>query len=91
MNQIVLAISIVLGTAVVVAAYDHVTAGEQTDMTKTRSTFAKVVVAGAVVAAGIIYFTNQKPKINSAPFEESVPSVAPPQQPAPTSVQMPTP
>jgi hypothetical protein len=89
MNQIVLAISIVMGTAVLVAAYEHVTAGEQgQDMAKTRSTFAKVVVAGGVVAAGIIYFTNSKPKLNSAPFEDAVPTPPPP-PPQQQSVQMP--
>lgn len=90
MNQIVLAISIVLGTAVLVAAYEHVTAGGEQgqDMAKTRSTFAKVVVAGGVVAAGIIYFTNTKPKLNSAPFEDAVPAPPPP-PPQQQSVQMP--
>jgi hypothetical protein len=89
MNQLLLATIIVLGTAVLVAGYDHATSTEE-NMGKTKSTFAKVAVAGAVVAAGVIYFT-KKPKLNNAPFEETVPSAAPP--PPPTgqpSVQMPS-
>lgn len=89
MNQILLATIIVLGTAVVVAAYDHATSTED-NMSKTKSTFAKVAVAGAVVAAGVIYFTSQKPKLNNAPFEETVPTAAPPPPPqGQPSVQMP--
>jgi hypothetical protein len=89
MNQILLATVIVLGTAVLVAGYDHATSTEE-NAGNTKSTFAKVAVAGAIVAAGVIYFTSQKPKLNNAPFEETVPSAAPapPAQGQP-SVQMP--
>jgi len=67
-NRIVLAISIVLGTAVLLAAYDHTMEGSDDGGKTARRTFAKTVVVGGVVAAAVLYFTDTTPRISRAPF-----------------------
>lgn len=57
MNTYVLAASIVLGTAVAVAAYHHTI---DQDMEKTKKLFAQIVVAGAIVSYIAIYLSSQK-------------------------------
>lgn len=62
-----LAATIVLGTAVSVAAYHHTI---EQDMEKTKKLFAQIVVAGAIVSYLAIYLTSQKKQrsISTEPF-----------------------
>lgn len=67
-SRITLAIAIVLGTAVLLAAYDH-TMSDDPSGKVARRTFAKTVVVGAVVSAAIIYFTGSSaPRVSHEPF-----------------------
>jgi hypothetical protein len=78
-SRIILAISIVLGTAVVLAAYDHTTSDDQSGKVA-RRTFAKTVVVGGVVSAAVLYFTGQStPRMSREPFPstDSFPKTAP--------------
>jgi hypothetical protein len=81
-SRVILAISIVLGTAVVLAAYDHTTSDDPSGKTA-RRTFAKTVVVGAAVSAAVLYFTgNAKPRVSSEPFPstDATPAPQPPVQ-----------
>jgi len=87
-SRIVLAISIVLGTAVLLAAYDHTTTDDPSGKVA-RRTFAKTVVVGAAVSAGVLYFTGgSKPRMSSEPFPstDSIPTM-----PAPAGTSLPLP
>jgi hypothetical protein len=84
MNNYLLATLIVLGTAVVVSAYQYTT----NETENPKKTFATTVVAGAAVSAAIIYFGCQKPKVSTEPFTMDAPQ--PPAQPVAQSVAMPT-
>jgi len=67
-SRITLAIAIVLGTAVLLAAYDHTTCDDPSGKVA-RRTFAKTVVVGAVVSAAVIYFTGSStPRVSREPF-----------------------
>jgi len=91
-NRLVLAISIVLGTAVLLAAYDHTMEGDDSGKTA-RRTFAKTVVVGGVVAAAVMYFTDTKPRISRTPFPstDALPQAGmPPPAAGPTTVPLPT-
>lgn len=83
-SRIILAISIVLGTAVLLAAYDH-TMSDDPSGKVARRTFAKTVVVGGAVSAAILYFTgNATPRVSREPFPstDSLPqaAAAPPPQ-----------
>lgn len=77
-QRVVLAISIVLGTAVLMAAYDHTT-HEDPSGKIARKTFAKVVVVGGIVSAAILYFTKgqSKPRVMTEPFPSTDPVPTP--------------
>lgn len=92
-SRYLLAISIVLGTAVALAAYDHSMDGGDDSGKTARRTFAKTVVVGGVVAAAVLYFTDSRPRISREPFPstDALPQMAAP--PAPTgggSMPLPT-
>lgn len=88
-SRVILAASIVLGTAVLLAAYDHTTSDDASGKTA-RRTFAKTVVVGAAVSAAVLYFTSpSKPRILQEPFPSSdavpaMPQGTQPSMPLPT-------
>jgi hypothetical protein len=80
--RVILAASIVFGTAVALAAYDHTMSDDQSGKTA-RRTFAKVVVVGGVVSAAVLYMTSAStPRVSQEPFP-STNSFPAPQPPAP--------
>lgn len=87
-SRVILAASIVLGTAVLLAAYDHTTSDDPSGKTA-RRTFAKAVVVGGVVSAAVLYFTSpSKPRLSQEPFPSSDTFPAAPQ--GTQSVPLPT-
>lgn len=90
MNQrLLLAASIVLGTAVALAAYDHTMSDDQSGKTA-RRTFAKVVVVGGVVSAAVLYMTNPAaPRVSQEPFPSTPSAPAPPAPAAGGTVPLP--
>ena len=85
MNQIIFAASIVILTAIVVAAYDSSTNAD----TDPKKRFAQVTIAGGLVAACVIFFTrDSKPRVSSTPYVLDAPAVPMPH--APGAIAMPS-
>jgi len=86
MNNYLLAILIVLGTAVALSAYEYTV--DKEGKVDPKKTFATTVLAGGIVSAAIIYFGCQsKPKVSTEPFVMDAPP--PPQAAVAQSVPMP--
>ena len=85
MNNYLLAILIVLGTAVALSAYEYTV--DKEGRVDPKKTFATTVLAGGIVSAAIIYFGCQKPKVSTEPFVMDAPP--PPQAAVAQSVPMP--
>lgn len=84
-NTFVLAGTIVVLTAVVVAAYDSST-NKDTDPKKR---FAQVLIAGGLVAGAVVFFTqSSKPRVSTTPYVLDAPAVPVPQVPG--AVAMPS-
>lgn len=83
-NKAITMASVVLITAIGVAAYDAAS-DEKTDP---KHTFLKVLVAGGLAAAVVVFFTTStKPKLSSRPYVLDAPAAPVPTMAA--AVQMP--
>ena len=84
-NTIVLAGTIVVLTAIVVAAYDASTSVD----VDPKKRFAQVLIAGGLVAGAVVFFSQgSKPRVSTTPYVLDVPAVPAPQVPG--AVSMPT-
>ena len=84
-NKAIMMASVVLITAIGVAAYD----AASDDKADPKQTFLKVLVAGGLAAAVVVFFTTStKPKLSSRPYVLDAPAAPVPMVPA--AVQMPT-
>lgn len=92
MNIYITAAAIVLGTAVVVAAYQHTV---EQDIDKTKKLFAQIAISGAIISYIVIYLSGSQKKprvVNNEPFglEPVVPASQPVQVSVSRSVPMPS-
>lgn len=84
-NTLVLAGTIVVLTAIVVAAYD---ASTNVDVDP-KKRFAQVLIAGGLVAGAVVFFSQgSKPRVSTTPYVLDAPAVPVPQVPG--AVSMPT-
>jgi len=75
--------SIVILTAIAVAAYDASTNAEADP----KKRFAQVLIIGGLVAGGVVFFTQgSKPRVSTTPYVLDAPAVAIPQVPGAVSM-----
>jgi NADH:ubiquinone oxidoreductase subunit 6 (subunit J) len=84
-NTIILLGTVVVLTAIVVAAYDA-----STDVNADpKKRFAQVLFAGGLVAGAVVFFSQEsKPKVSTTPYVLDAPAVSVPQVPG--TVAMPS-
>jgi 4-amino-4-deoxy-L-arabinose transferase-like glycosyltransferase len=82
-STLMIAGSIVVLTAIAVAAYDASTNAD----VDPKKRFAQVLIAGGLVAGAVVFFTQEsKPRISTTPYVLDAPAVPVPQVPGAVSM-----